>query len=198
MKKLFLTALTIIGLMSSSAQGAASMAAGFGATAWKFLQASAVPVTLASMGYEVGKMYGSSSELVQQVGTLNGTLTQQVGTLNSQLDQYLKPVFTSPRLLRLAGILPNDATTWYGKLWNGLCYADDVTDGILSKVSKVMTLLSVFGAVRGLAHAEPTYAQAANIVPQPESVDQNIVEQQPVVFKPHKAYHRRSRIAARA
>lgn len=182
-----LTALTVVGLMHSSAQGAAAMAAGLGAKAWGFVQASALPITVASMGYEVGKMYGSSSHT-----------SNQIAELNKNFNDCLKPVFSSPRILKLAGIESAiQPTTWYGKLWKGICFADDLTDTMMSKVQKVMLVASIFGTLLSKVSAQESEVVAQQPV-QPEQPNIAPVQaQQSVVRTPRRGY-RRSGMTARA
>ena len=187
MKKLMLTALAIVGLVGSSAQGAAAMAAGFGAKAWGFLQASAVPVTLLGTGYEVGKMFGSSTQAINQIAELNKNFTD-----------YLKPIALSPRVLKLAGIESAiQPKTWYGKVWKNICFVDDLTDTMMSKVQKFMLIASIFGTLLSKVSAQ----ESEVIVQQPvQPAQPNIVPaevQQPVIRTPRRGY-RRSGIAARA
>ncbi len=192
MKKLILSALVIIGLAGSSAHGAAAMIAGFGAKAWSFAQASAIPVTLTGMGYELGKMFSSNSKS-----------TQDLSILNKNFSEHVLPIFTNPKLLKLAGIESDiQPSTWYEKAWKKIEFADVFTDVLMAKAQKIVFLTSVFSALVGLGKAytqEPAeMIPAAPVVP-------TIQNQEPMVAQPtiklqhHRkaSGHRRSGVSVR-
>lgn len=192
MKKLMLKTLSIVGLIGSSVHGFGVAAAmGMGAKAWTFAQKVAVPLSIASAGYELGKAIKSQSNLEQQIAGAS----QQAQVLNNNvvnLGKLATPLFTSPQILKLAGIDTDQPTTWYGKFWKGVCYADGVTDTLMSKIQKVMLLSSVFGSVIGLGNNAYAHQQAAKVQPQSvpdESLVEEIIPEKPVVVA--KKLHRR-------
>ncbi len=190
MKKLLLTALAIVGLAGSSAQGAAAAAAGFAAKAGSFLRKAALPALVGQVMYDAhGYLHPQASQV-----DLTG--------VNSKIDALtgaIKPVLQLPFVVQaVADAADARSSTWYGKAWRSVVKFDGWSDTVLSKIQKIMLILSIFGGAQAYAHN-----QVAKLQPQPQSQlqdQENVVVQQPaqsVVLKKHRR-HRRSGIAARA
>jgi hypothetical protein len=212
MKKLILTALAVAGLMGSSAQGAAAMAAGLGAKAYGFLQAAALPALGAQIAYDLhgylhpsvkqdlAPLHDQMGELKQMHGQM-GELKQEINGLNSAI-KYIPQVAKG---LEAAGIIAAPAT-WYGKTWRGLCYVDSAVDCVVGPIQKYMFVLSLVGSGIGylLNKAQPQ--------PQPqESGEDAFIEKiaakvaaampaatSPVMYMPRRRAARRSGMVARA
>lgn len=187
MKKLILTALAIAGLASSSAQGAAAMAAGLGAKAYGFLQAAAPISAFGLKAFNLGKM---------AVPALTAA-----GTGYTCYEAFMFMDDVRKKLNILAPVVP---TTWYGKVWNGLCSADMITDVWMGKIQKCMFLASIFGGCIGLLTNK---AQAES----QESGEDALVDKiaakvaaampaatNPVMYMPRRRAARRSGMVARA
>ena len=188
MKKLLLTALAIIGLAGSSAQGAAAAVAGFAAKAGSFLQKAALPALVGQVMYDAhGYLHPHASQV-----DLTG-VHSKIDALAGAIKPVLKLPFVVQAVADAADATPS---TWYGKAWKSVVKFDGWSDTVLSKIQKIMLILSIFSGAQTYAHN-----QVAKMQPQPvQEVQENIAVQQPVqpvIFKKHRR-HRRSGIAARA
>lgn len=183
MKKLMLTALAVIGLMgSSSTQGAAAMAAGLSTKAWGFLKVAAPISAFGLKAFNVGKM---AVPALTAAGT---------GYTCYQAFMFMDDV--RKKLNILAPVVP---TTWYGKIWNGLCSVDAITDSWMGKIQKYMLVASMFGGIGLLTNkTQAESGEDASIDKIAAKVAAAMPAVNPATYTPRRRAARRSRIAARA
>lgn len=208
MKKLILKALAIAGLMGSSAQGAAAMAAGLGAKAWGFLQASAVPVTLLGAGFEVGRMFGSNPEITSINDKITDVSQVSFASIHDKINAINDKVAAMAQVPLFAKAITDATTptTWYGKAWKGFCYVDSVVDGFVGPIQKYMFVFSMLGGALGFLlnkmqtqvqpHQEPS--EDAFIEKIAAKVAAAMPAANPAVYVPRRRSARRSGMVARA
>lgn len=187
MKKLILSVFAVIGLAGSEIQGAAQFAKFgaqariFGAKAMNLLNVAAMPVAVGGAGLAINKLSDNVGEIGQGAHKAVDGLSQKLDGAVGQLgvtNTAILSLLTSPKVMKFLGLESKEKpTTWYGKVWNNLCYFDDVTDSLLGKFQKYVALYSAMQALT--RSAQPQESQVTQ--PTQEEIDAYVASQQAVV-----------------